>query len=107
MLDWSCADELGLNFQVESTLMKHSGVLAAAVVGVPDPRLNEMVVGFIRLREKWHWNPQGKFSVQDVSLQVSRQGAEEEQAVSGLDLRLHCERLGLSRYTPFLCALIL
>ena len=103
ILHWTCADELGLIFQVESTLMKHPGVSAAAVVGVPDQRLNEVVVAFIRLQENWHWNPPGNSNMRGASLQVARQGAEDEQVFSGLDLRLHCERLGLSRYTLPTC----
>lgn len=38
-------------FEVESTLMKHPGVLEAAVIGKPEPSIGELVKAFVVLKE--------------------------------------------------------
>ncbi|XVF75050.1 hypothetical protein PTKIN_Ptkin13bG0157800 [Pterospermum kingtungense] len=54
--------------EVEAILIQHPGLISCIVVGIPDPRLTEMVVACIRLRENWQWsNDSSKHSVQNQS----------------------------------------
>lgn len=85
--------------QVESALMKHPGLLSVAVVGIPDERLTEMVVAFVRLRDKWVWENkyEGTLSVTGASNQIQQQDYRINRVVSPVELRIHCLQLGLSR----------
>ncbi|CAN1170461.1 2-succinylbenzoate--CoA ligase, chloroplastic/peroxisomal [Linum perenne] len=42
--------------EIEAVLLQHPGVIRAVVVGIPDARLGEQVVGCIQLRESWQWS---------------------------------------------------
>ncbi|XP_024386673.1 2-succinylbenzoate--CoA ligase, chloroplastic/peroxisomal isoform X3 [Physcomitrium patens] len=86
--------------EVENVLMKHPGMLSVAVVGIPDERLTEMVVAFVRLRDKWIWEDkyQGKLSVTGASNQIQLEDYRGNRVVSQIELRIHCQQLGLSRY---------
>lgn len=79
--------------------MKHPGMLSVAVVGIPDERLTEMVVAFVRLRDKWIWEDkyQGKLSVTGASNQIQLEDYRGNRVVSQIELRIHCQQLGLSR----------
>lgn len=89
-----------MRIQVENVLMKHPGMLSVAVVGIPDERLTEMVVAFVRLRDKWIWEDkyQGKLSVTGASNQIQLEDYRGNRVVSQIELRIHCQQLGLSRY---------
>nr|XP_043620997.1 2-succinylbenzoate--CoA ligase, chloroplastic/peroxisomal isoform X2 [Erigeron canadensis] len=41
--------------EVETVILKHPGISAIAVVGLPDTRLTEMVVACIQLNHNWTW----------------------------------------------------
>ena len=85
--------------QVENVLLKHPGISSVAVVGIPDERLGEMVVAFVRLRDKWVWEEQyqGKLSVTGASNQIQVEDYRGNRVVSQIELRIHCQQLGLSR----------
>ncbi|XP_022885537.1 2-succinylbenzoate--CoA ligase, chloroplastic/peroxisomal isoform X1 [Olea europaea var. sylvestris] len=42
--------------EVEAILAQHPGISGIVVVGVPDPRLTEMVVACIKLKDSWQWS---------------------------------------------------
>ncbi|XVE89368.1 hypothetical protein DITRI_Ditri19aG0196200 [Diplodiscus trichospermus] len=72
--------------EVEAVLIQHPGVISSIVVGIPDPRLMEMVVACIRLRENWQWsNNSSKYSVQ-----------RDDQLLSSDILRHYCRKKNLS-----------
>ncbi|KAL8192310.1 hypothetical protein R6Q57_027977 [Mikania cordata] len=41
--------------EVETVILKHPGISAIAVIGLPDTRLTEMVVACIQLNHNWTW----------------------------------------------------
>ncbi|CAK9141173.1 unnamed protein product [Ilex paraguariensis] len=41
--------------ELEAVLSQHPGVSGIVVVGLPDPRLTEMVVACIQLKDNWQW----------------------------------------------------
>ncbi|XP_021298461.1 2-succinylbenzoate--CoA ligase, chloroplastic/peroxisomal isoform X2 [Herrania umbratica] len=74
--------------EVEAVLDQHPGVISSIVVGIPDPRLTEMVVACIRLSDNWQWsNNSSKFSIQSNELFLSSE-----------NLRHYCREKNLSRY---------
>ncbi|TYH16449.1 hypothetical protein ES288_A05G117800v1 [Gossypium darwinii] len=74
--------------EVEAVLIQHPGVLSSVVVGIPDPRLTELVVACIRLRENWQWSDDSfKYSVQS-----------NELFLSSTILRLHCREKNLTGF---------
>ncbi|KAG8494881.1 hypothetical protein CXB51_012500 [Gossypium anomalum] len=74
--------------EVEAVLIQHAGVLSSVVVGIPDPRLTELVVACIRLRENWQWSDDSfKYSVQS-----------NELFLSSTILRLHCREKNLTGF---------
>lgn len=85
--------------QVETALMKHPGISAVAVVGIPDERLSESVVAFVRLRDKWVWEDkyEGTLSVTGASNEIQMEDYRINRVVSPVELRIHCQQLGLSR----------
>ncbi|CAL1402865.1 unnamed protein product [Linum trigynum] len=56
--------------EIEAVLLQHPGVIGAVVVGIPDARLAELVVGCIQLRESWEWSDSGCCVAEDESRQV-------------------------------------
>ncbi len=85
--------------QVENALMKHPGISSVAVVGIPHERLTETVVAFVRLRDKWVWENkyEGTLSVTGASNQIQMEDYRVKRVVSPVELRIHCQQLGLSR----------
>ena len=86
--------------QVENALLKHPGILSVAVVGIPHESLIEMVVALVRLRDKWIWEEyyEGKLSVTGASNQIQVEDYRGNRVVSQIELRIHCQQLGLSRF---------
>ncbi|XP_047969870.1 2-succinylbenzoate--CoA ligase, chloroplastic/peroxisomal [Salvia hispanica] len=41
--------------EVEGVLLQHPGIYSVVVIGVPDSRLTEMVIGCVRVKEGWQW----------------------------------------------------
>ncbi|KAJ0017236.1 hypothetical protein Pint_11246 [Pistacia integerrima] len=66
--------------EIETILLRHQGVIAVVVVGIPDTRLTEMVVACVKLRENRQWSDK-----------KSEQPAENKQLyLSSEVLRQHC-----------------
>lgn len=85
--------------QVENVFLKHPGIVAVAVVGIPDERLGEIVVAVVRLRDNWQWEDkyEGSLSVSGASNQIQLEDYRDNHVVSEIELRIHCQQLGLSR----------
>ncbi|GAQ89797.1 AMP-dependent synthetase and ligase family protein [Klebsormidium nitens] len=69
--------------EVETILIQHPGVAAAAVAGLPDARLGEQVAALLVLMDGWTW------------------GGPVDGQVHHLDaakMRRHCHQRGLTRY---------
>jgi acyl-CoA synthetase (AMP-forming)/AMP-acid ligase II len=88
---------------VETALAKHPGVLAAAVVGIPHERLNEVVAAVIRLQDKWQWEENMSKSDTGSKMLSPNEcwGSSQEQIISIHKLQMHCQQLGVSRYACF------
>ncbi|KAH8967731.1 hypothetical protein BDL97_03G091600 [Sphagnum fallax] len=88
------------SLEVETALVKHPGVLAAAVVGIPHERLNEVVAAVIQLQDKWQWEE--NMSEGDTGSKMLSPnecwGSSQEQIISIHKLQMHCQQLGVSRY---------
>ncbi|XP_076897395.1 2-succinylbenzoate--CoA ligase, chloroplastic/peroxisomal-like [Bidens hawaiensis] len=48
--------------EVESVILKHPGISATAVIGLPDNRLTEVVVVCVQLNHNWTWSGSGSGS---------------------------------------------
>lgn len=61
--------------EVEAVLSQHHGISGVVVVGVPDSRLTEMVIGCIRVNDGWQWADSGvdNGQIQCLSCQILRQ----------------------------------
>ncbi|XP_073126678.1 2-succinylbenzoate--CoA ligase, chloroplastic/peroxisomal-like [Henckelia pumila] len=68
--------------EVESVISLHPGVSKIVVVGVPDARLTEMVIGCIQLKQGWRWSDRNS-------------GA---QVLSGESLRQYCKDKNLTGF---------
>lgn len=71
--------------EVESALMTHPAVAAAAVVGLEHPRLGEQVAAAVMLKPGWLW-------------QQNADQTQQQQVVDALLLQQHCRASGLSPY---------
>ena len=93
------ASQLLFYMQVENVFLKHPGIVAVAVVGIPDERLGEVVVAVVRLRDDWQWEDkyEGSLSVSGASNQIQLEDYRDNHVVSEIELRIHCQQLGLSR----------
>eukprot|EP00798_Chlamydomonas_sp_ICE-L_P024227 gene24227-9826_t len=74
--------------EVEAVLIKHEGVLQAAVVGIPDERLGEMVAAAIVLAPTWSW----------VTQPTNTTNQEVERQLSLLQLQALCRRSQLAGF---------
>jgi acyl-activating enzyme 14 len=77
--------------EVEGVLMRHPGVAAAAVVGLPHERLGEQVAAAVVLRQGWSWQD-------DFDIQQQQQQQQQQQVLSAAGLQQHCWAAGLSPY---------
>ncbi|XP_057830057.2 2-succinylbenzoate--CoA ligase, chloroplastic/peroxisomal isoform X2 [Cryptomeria japonica] len=77
--------------EVEKILLQHPGILAAVVVGIPDPRFIEIVTACIRLRDGWHWEHQNFPMQNNVAM-------NEHKKLSPMLLQLFCKQQGLSGF---------
>ncbi|KAI6703341.1 hypothetical protein NL676_012477 [Syzygium grande] len=73
--------------EVEAILFQHPGVAGIVIVGIPEARLTEMVVGCIRVKEKWLWSDKGH-----------ELGAEKERLLSDEILRQYCRDRNLTGF---------
>ncbi|XP_048141105.1 2-succinylbenzoate--CoA ligase, chloroplastic/peroxisomal [Rhodamnia argentea] len=74
--------------EVEAILFQHPGVAGIVIVGIPDARLTEMVVGCIRVKENWLWS--------DKSHEL---GAEKQECLlSDEILRQYCRDRNLTGF---------
>ncbi|XP_051128537.1 2-succinylbenzoate--CoA ligase, chloroplastic/peroxisomal [Andrographis paniculata] len=69
--------------EVEGVISQHPGISRIVVVGVPNSRLSEMVVGCIQLKDGWKWTElSSKHSTQDkghyLSSDIIRQFCKEQ-----------------------------
>ncbi|KAI3710055.1 hypothetical protein L2E82_39828 [Cichorium intybus] len=74
--------------EVETAVQKHPGISAIAVIGLPDARLTEKVVGCVQLNDRWTWA--------DSSLDHSV--TRKEQCVSSEILQQFCRTNNLSGF---------
>ncbi|KAJ0081707.1 hypothetical protein Patl1_11407 [Pistacia atlantica] len=73
---------------IETILLRHQGVIAVVVVGIPDTRLTEMVVACVKLRDNRQWSDSN-----------SEQPAENKQLYLCSEvLRQHCRENNLTGY---------
>eukprot|EP01018_Ginkgo_biloba_P031109 Gb_01241 [translate_table: standard] len=77
--------------EVEKVLMKHPGVLAVVVVGLPNMRLNEIVTTCIQLQDGWQWKD-------EKSPMQSQASIIEEKTLSPMLLQVYCKQQGLSGF---------
>lgn len=73
---------------MEAVLSQHPGVSRIVVVGLPDPRLTEMVAACVKLNENWKWDD--SFSSQFTQ--------SDNQTLSAEILRQFCKEKHLSGY---------
>ncbi|XP_073307511.1 2-succinylbenzoate--CoA ligase, chloroplastic/peroxisomal-like [Primulina huaijiensis] len=71
--------------EVESVISLHPGVSKIVVVGVPDARLTEMVIGCVQLKQGWRWSDGNS----------AEAGA---QVLSGESLRQYCKDKNLTGF---------
>ncbi|KAL1567500.1 o-succinylbenzoate--CoA ligase [Salvia divinorum] len=64
--------------EVEGVLFQHPGISGVVVIGVPDSRLTEMVIGCVRVKDGWQWTDS------DVDRSQNR-------CLSGMILRQFCK----------------
>ncbi|XP_026381655.1 2-succinylbenzoate--CoA ligase, chloroplastic/peroxisomal-like [Papaver somniferum] len=74
--------------EVETVLSKHPGVSSILVVGIPEPRLSEMVIACVQISEDWLWEDQNSECLQD----------EEKLIISTEILQNYCKEMKLSRF---------
>ncbi|KAK4744198.1 hypothetical protein SAY87_010510 [Trapa incisa] len=75
--------------QVETILSQHPGVRGVVVLGVPEPRLSEMVVGCVQLEVEWQWS--------DKSFGDPPRN-KNHNVLSGETLRQFCRRNNLTGF---------
>lgn len=47
--------------QVEAIISQHPGISGVTVIGLPHPRLGEMVAACVRLQQNWRWLHQSSY----------------------------------------------
>lgn len=80
--------------EVERAVLNHPGVAAAAVVGLPNERLGEVVVAAVVLQQGWAW--QGSRYQGAGAVNGRRTGVEK--VVDAIALQEHCRALGLAGF---------
>lgn len=88
--------------EVEAVVLRHPGVAAAAVVGLPHPRLGEQVAAGVVLKQGWTWGTGSEAHEQKVD-QPGQQPCvgpqqQQQQCLSQAILQQHCRSAGLSPY---------
>ncbi|OVA14989.1 AMP-dependent synthetase/ligase [Macleaya cordata] len=76
--------------EVEAVLSKHPGVSSILIMGIPNARLSEMVIGCVRIRENWLWINENSTS--------DRLPEKGEQILSSEILQKYCKQMNLSRF---------
>ncbi|KZV46273.1 2-succinylbenzoate--CoA ligase, chloroplastic/peroxisomal-like [Dorcoceras hygrometricum] len=74
--------------EVESFISLHPGVSKIVVVGVPDPRLTEMVIGCVQLKQGWRWSGSGS----------SNSAQDQANVLSSESLRQYCKDKNLTGF---------
>ncbi|KAJ4702962.1 2-succinylbenzoate--CoA ligase [Melia azedarach] len=74
--------------EVEAILLQHPGVTAIVIVGIPDARLTEMVVGCVKVRKNWLWSDNN----------VEQSAESKELVLSSEVLRQHCREKNLTGF---------
>ncbi|MCL7034390.1 hypothetical protein MKW94_006390 [Papaver nudicaule] len=74
--------------EVETVLSRHPGISGILVVGIPDPRLSEMVIACVQVRENWRWADQNSDFSQE----------KEKPTISPEILQMYCKEMKLSRF---------
>ncbi|KAI3950826.1 hypothetical protein MKW92_044310 [Papaver armeniacum] len=74
--------------EVETVLSKHPGVSSILVVGIPEPRLSEMVIACVQVSENWQWADQNSDFLQ----------VKEMPIISTEILQNYCKEMKLSRF---------
>ncbi|KAI3680888.1 hypothetical protein L6452_35667 [Arctium lappa] len=74
--------------EVETVILKHPGISAIAVIGLPDIRLTEMVVACIQLNHNWTWAGSSSDSTT----------TEKEQCISSETLKQFCRTNNLTGF---------
>nr|GEU81679.1 2-succinylbenzoate--CoA ligase, chloroplastic/peroxisomal [Tanacetum cinerariifolium] len=77
--------------EVETVILKHPGISAIAVIGLPDARLTEMVIACIQLNHNWTW----------VDSCSDHSAIQKEQCLSKETLQQHCRTNNLSGFKKF------
>lgn len=83
--------------EVENILSQHPAILAAAVVGVPDARLNEKVGAMLLLKDGWKWEADLSNNPKGGPIQLA-EALGEDKVLSPSIIQLYCRQQGLSRY---------
>ncbi|KAJ0796869.1 putative o-succinylbenzoate--CoA ligase [Helianthus annuus] len=74
--------------EVETVILRHPGISAIAVIGLPDNRLTEMVVACIQLNHNWTWTSSGS----------DHSGIKKEQIISSETLQQFCRTNNLTGF---------
>ncbi|KAI7738564.1 LOW QUALITY PROTEIN: hypothetical protein M8C21_015842 [Ambrosia artemisiifolia] len=74
--------------EVEAVLLRHPGISAIAVIGLPDNRLTEMVVACIQLNHNWTWTGSGSDPL----------GIKKQQTISSETLQQFCRTNNLTGF---------
>ena len=81
--------------EVEAIVLEMRGVNAAAVVGLPDDRLGEVVAVMVTLEEGWMWLGRGGHEERSAS---SGGPVDRRAVVSESKLQAHCREAGLAGF---------
>ncbi|XP_065862117.1 2-succinylbenzoate--CoA ligase, chloroplastic/peroxisomal isoform X2 [Euphorbia lathyris] len=73
--------------EVEAILTQHPGVASVLVLGIPDPRLTEIVVACIKLAQGWQWSDK-----------KCNSHSENELLLCSQTLQNHCRERNLSGF---------
>ncbi|KVH89411.1 AMP-binding, conserved site-containing protein [Cynara cardunculus var. scolymus] len=74
--------------EVETVILKHPGISAIVVIGLPDIRLTEMVVACIQLNHNWTW----------AGSSSDHTTAQKEQCISSETLKQFCRTNNLTGF---------
>ncbi|KAK4488109.1 hypothetical protein RD792_003851 [Penstemon davidsonii] len=74
--------------EVETVISQHPGISKIIVVGVPDSRLTEMVIGCVQLNDSWRWGDYG----------INHSPEDKFQFLSSDTLRQFCKENNLTGF---------